>query len=128
MQGTFVGQMLAVGLGGFIGSVLRFAAYAGYQRFLPQLGLPLGTLTVNVLGCLAIGYVGGLVELRGSFDPVMRVFLMVGILGGFTTFSAYAYEALLLGQNGMLWKAGGLLAAQVVLGVAAAWFGFQVAR
>jgi CrcB protein len=88
----------------------------------------LGTLTVNVLGCLAIGYIGGLVELKNSFDPATRLFLIAGILGGFTTFSAYAFEALTLGQHGMYVKAGGLLLAQVLLGIGAAWLGFQLAR
>jgi CrcB protein len=128
MQGISTLHLLAVGAGGFIGSVLRFLVYMGYQRFLPQLGLPLGTLTVNVLGCLAIGYIGGLVELKNSFDPATRLFLIAGLLGGFTTFSAYAFEALTLGQYGMYAKAGGLLLAQVVLGFGAAWLGFQLAR
>jgi CrcB protein len=128
MQGTLTIQLLAVGAGGFIGSALRFLVYVGHQRFLPQLGLPLGTLTVNVLGCFAIGYIGGLAELRNSFDPTTRLFLIAGILGGFTTFSAYAFEALTLGQHGMYAKAGGLLLAQVVLGLGAAWLGFQLAR
>lgn len=128
MQGTFVGQLLLVGAGGFLGSALRFSVYAGVNRWLPQFGLPLGTMTVNIFGCLAIGYVGGLLELRNSLDPSTALFLMAGLLGGFTTFSAYAFEALTLSQNGMIFKAATLILLQVVFGLLAAWLGFQLAR
>jgi CrcB protein len=128
MQGSFAGQVLLVGIGGFIGSALRFSVYAGVQRWLPQFGLPLGTLTVNILGCLAIGYVAGFLGIRQSIDTATALFLMVGVLGGFTTFSAYALEALMLSQNGMLFKAALLVCLQVVFGLAAAWLGFQLVR
>jgi CrcB protein len=128
MQGSFAGQILLVGLGGFVGSALRFSVYVGFQRWMPAFGLPLGTMTVNILGCLAIGYVGGLLELRHSFDAGMALFLIAGVLGGFTTFSAYAFEALTLSQNGMFMKAVSVILLQVVFGLAAAWLGFQLAR
>lgn len=128
MQGSLAGQILLVGLGGFVGSALRFSVYAGFQRWAPAFGLPLGTMTVNIVGCLAIGYLGGLLELRQSIDGGTALFLIVGVLGGFTTFSAYAFEALTLGQNGMLMKAASLVLLQVVFGLAAAWLGFQLAR
>ena len=128
MQGSFAGQVLLVGLGGFVGSALRFSVYSGVQRWMPAFGLPLGTMTVNIVGCLAIGYLGGLFELRQTFDTGTALFLLVGVLGGFTTFSAYAFEALTLSQNGMLMKAVSLVLLQVVFGLAAAWLGFQLAR
>jgi CrcB protein len=128
MQGSFAGNVLLVGMGGFIGSALRFSVASGLARWAPQLGLPLGTMTVNILGCLAIGYLGGFLGIRQAIDSGTALFLMVGVLGGFTTFSAYAFEALTLSQNGMVLKAALLLSLQVIFGLAAAWLGFQLAR
>ncbi len=128
MQGMFAGQVLLVGLGGFIGSSLRFALSVGVQKLVPLSLFPYGTMTVNVLGCLLIGYLGGLLEIRQSLDTGMVLFLMVGILGGFTTFSTYAFESLTLAQNGMFLKAGLNIVLQVIFGLGAAWLGFQLVR
>ena len=125
---TFLTQLLLVGLGGFIGSVLRFAVGVGVQRWLPATQLPVGTMTVNILGCFAIGYLGGLLELRQTIDPALVLFAMVGILGGFTTFSTYAFEALTLAQNGLIFKALLNVVLSVIFGLFAAWLGFSLAR
>ena len=99
MERMFFGQMILVGLGGFFGSGLRFALGGWVQRLFPYSQLPLGTLTVNVVGCLFIGFLGGLAEQRQLMDTGLRLFLLVGVLGGFTTFSTFAYESLALGQD-----------------------------
>ena len=83
-------RILIVGCGGFIGAVLRYLVSLGTLRLL---GTPLyATLVVNVVGCLLIGFLGGLAEERQYLGPQLRLFLFVGLLGGFTTFSSVAYE------------------------------------
>ena len=98
------------------------------QRMFPHIEFPFGTITVNIIGCFLIGYIANALQLRGIIDPAVQLFLIVGILGGFTTFSAFSYENLLLIQEA---KAGmALLNAlvSVTAGLAAAWLGFVLAR
>jgi CrcB protein len=128
MHGTFAGQLLLVGMGGFIGSSLRYALSIGVQRLAPTSFFPYGTMTVNVMGCFCIGLLAGLIESRQSLDPGLVLFLMVGVLGGFTTFSAYALESLVLAESGMLLKALANTALQVVVGLFAAWVGLLITR
>lgn len=84
-------QYIAVGAGGCLGAVTRYWLTGALHR---QLGsaFPYGTLAVNVVGCLALGGVMGLVEYRQLFSPNVRLFVTVGILGGLTTFSTFGYE------------------------------------
>ncbi len=85
--------LLLVFLGGGIGSVCRYAMATTLQKNFPG-PFPVGTFLVNLLGCFAIGLVGALGLERAAISPQARVFLMVGILGGFTTFSSFAWESL----------------------------------
>lgn len=117
-----------VGLGGAIGSMLRFAIGGWSQRLWGFGQFPVGTLTVNVLGCLLIGLLGGLADYRQALDPGERAFLMIGVLGGFTTFSAFAFETLGLAQDGALLRAGLNVLLQVTLGLTAAFAGYAAAR
>jgi len=117
-----------VGFGGAIGSMLRFIVGGWAQRFTPFSQFPVGTLTVNVLGCLAIGLLGGLADYRQALDPGQRAFLMIGVLGGFTTFSAFAFETLGLAQDGALLRAGANVVMQTLLGLTAATLGYVAAR
>jgi CrcB protein len=128
MERIFFTQLLLVGCGGFIGSSLRFALHGWIQRTAPYSEFPLGTLGVNVLGCLLIGYLGGIAEHRQALDAGMRLFLLVGVLGGFTTFSAFAYESLTLAQNSQYLAMLFNVALQVVVGFSAAWIGLAAAR
>lgn len=116
-----------VGLGGAAGSMLRFAV-GGWAQRLNDGTFPVGTLTVNVLGCLLIGLLGGLADYRQALDPGQRAFLMIGVLGGFTTFSAFAFETLGLAQDGALLRAGLNVLLQVTLGLMAAFCGYAAAR
>jgi CrcB protein len=126
--------VLIVGLGGFVGSALRYLLGGWVQRVAPVADFPAGTFVVNVLGCLAIGIVAGLVELRHGLGPSVRLFLLVGLLGGFTTFSSFAWETLELARSAGAGAAGALplafanVALQVVLGLAAAWAGLALTR
>jgi CrcB protein len=120
-------QLLVVGLGGFIGAVFRYWLSGVAERWVGDT-LPLGTLLVNVLGCLALGAVMCLVEYRQWFGPNARVFLTIGILGGLTTFSAFGYETFALARDGQLWAALANVAANVVLGTAAVTLGWLAAK
>jgi CrcB protein len=117
-----------VGTGGFIGSSLRFLIGGWAQRLAPFSDFPIGTLLVNVSGCLLIGFLGGLAELRQVLDPGQRLFLLVGVLGGFTTFSTFAFESLSLAQDSEFLKAFLNTVLQVTLGFTAAWLGYSGAR
>ncbi len=119
---------LWVALGGALGSVLRFAVSAAV-RGMPALGgLPWATLGVNVTGSLAIGALAGLVAGGNDITPSMRAFVMVGVLGGYTTFSTFALEGVELLQEGSATKAMLYAVASVVLSIGAATLGFAVAR
>ena len=85
-------NILMVGLGGFLGSICRYLATLLSVRLLSFDLLPVGTLFVNITGCLAIGFLGGLSEARAIFTAETRSLVMVGFLGGFTTFSTFMYE------------------------------------
>jgi len=90
---------------------------------------PWGTLTVNLLGCLAVGVLGAMFAPPGRIHDLqdLRVFLVVGVLGGFTTFSAFSLEALMLAQRGAVAAAAGYVAASLVGCLLAAWLGFSLA-
>lgn len=120
--------VLLVGVGGFVGSVGRYLVGGWVHRAMPFVAFPVGTLVVNVAGCLAIGLLAGLAEARQLFGPDLRVFLLIGVLGGFTTFSSFAHESLALARDAELGRALLNVAAQVVLGLVAAWLGYAVVR
>ena len=128
MDTPYFQQVLLVGMGGFVGSSARFVASGLANRLLPFGMFPLGTFMVNVVGCLAIGFVGGLVEVRQWLAPGQRLFLIVGMLGGFTTFSTFAYEALSLADASGVARAGLYVTSQVILGLLAAWIGYLGAQ
>lgn len=120
--------ILLVGTGGFVGSVLRYLISGWVFRILDKPFFPAGTLTVNVIGCLVIGFLGGIAEQRRIFDAEFRLFVFIGILGGFTTFSAFAYETTALARDAHLAAALLNIALQVVVGVSAVWLGTLLAR
>jgi len=121
-------RLLLVGLGGFFGSILRYWIGGLAQGSAPRTAFPVGTLVVNVLGCFAIGLLAQLVEARGYLRPETRALLFIGLLGGFTTFSAFAHETVTAAKDG----AGGMallnVAATVILSLGAAWTGRIVAH
>lgn len=125
---TRVTEALLVGLGGGLGSVLRWLVGIAIHSGLAVSVFPLATLVVNLVGCCAIGVLGGLFELRQAFGPEARLFLMVGVLGGFTTFSSFAYETLALARDAEFVFAGVNVVVQTALGLAAAWLGYALVR
>jgi fluoride exporter len=118
-------KALLVGAGGFIGSVLRYWLSSAVQAHHPT--FPFGTLAVNLTGCLLIGFLSQLAETRGLFTPEARAFVFVGILGGFTTFSAFGNESMNLLRNGEGWPAVWNIGAHIFAGLAAVWLGRTLA-
>lgn len=87
---------------------------------------PYGTLGVNVLGCLAIGVLGGLADSRNVLGPNARLVIILGVLGGFTTFSTFGYETLALLRDGESLRASTNVLASVLACLAAVWLGYAI--
>ena len=121
-------NLLAIGLGGFLGAAGRYLLAGGIHRLMKTSWYPVGTLGVNVLGCLLIGFLSGLAEQREIFSPAARLFLLVGFLGGFTTFSTFGYETFGLLREGQFLAAGANVFLQVILGLAAVFGGYLLSR
>jgi CrcB protein len=128
VTGVSVAAILLVGSGGFIGSVLRYLLSGLVFRTFGKPWFPYGTLVVNVLGCFVIGYLGGLAEHRRIFNQEVRLFVFIGILGGFTTFSAFAYETSTLLRDARLLGAWVNVGLQLLLGLVAVWLGTILSR
>lgn len=121
------GLVLLVFVGGGVGSVARYLLATAVQRNAPE-GFPFGTFLVNLLGCFAIGVVGALGLERAALSPEARTFLMVGILGGFTTFSSFAWETLgLLSARDVL-RAALYVGGSVALGLLGTVLGRAIGR
>ncbi len=118
--------LLAIGTGSFIGGVFRYLVSQFVQaRFFST--FPFGTLTVNILGCFLIGLVFGLSE-RGNMSQEWRLFLATGVLGGFTTFSAFSNESVGMLRDGQFWYAGAYIGASVVIGLIATIIGIMITK
>src|SRR5574337_44349 len=116
-----LGSVLLVGTGGFIGTVGRYLLGGWIHRLVPMASFPVGTLCVNLSGCFLIGLLGGLSESRQVFWPELRTFIFIGILGGFTTFSSFAYETLALARDAEFVRALANIVGQLIGGRAAVW-------
>ena len=112
--------------GGVAGTASRYVLAGAVYRWLGT-AFPYGTLAVNTLGCLAIGFLGTLADQKFLLKPESRVFWMVGLLGAFTTFSTLIYESWRLIQDGEVVLAGANLFGSLVLGLAALWLGHLAA-
>lgn len=119
-------RLLLVGAGGFLGSVLRYVVGGYVQQASGSVQFPYGTLAVNVLGCLVIGALSALAENRGVFTAEARLFVFVGILGGFTTFSTFSNETMNFLREGDTLRAVVNMAAQLFLGLGAVWLGRSI--
>ena len=118
--------ILIIGTGGFIGSVLRYLLSAViHNKFISA--FPYGTLSVNIIGCFVIGLILALAE-KGNINADYRIFLVTGMCGGFTTFSAFSAETLGLFRTGETIQGFVYIAASVVLGVLATLLGFTLAK
>ena len=116
-------RFLLVGLGGCVGSMLRYWASTMVQRLTSASDFPAGTLTVNVIGCFAIGVLMELAERRALLTSDAHALLVIGLLGGFTTFSAFANDTLNAFRAGAPVLAAANVAGSVVLCLSAVWLG-----
>lgn len=115
--------MLIVGIGGFIGSVLRYGTGALLLGRLADWRFPLPTVLINVSGCLAAGLLAGAMGRHPVFSADAKLFIFVGLLGGFTTFSAFGLETVQLIQRGLITTAFLNVAISVGVGILALWAG-----
>jgi len=118
---------VAVALGGVVGCCARYGVTQAVQTFYGR-NFPLATLIINVAGCLAMGFLFFATLERVSVSPSMRVAILTGVLGGFTTFSTFAMEALLLAEDGETGYAVLYVLLSLFLGLAAAFLGAYLAR
>ncbi len=116
-------RYLLVMLGGAIGAMLRYGLGAWVQGLLGP-GFPWSTFLINITGSLLIGLVLRL-SLEGALSPEWRLFLAVGMLGGYTTFSTFSWETLTLVQQGEWFKAFLYVAGSVVLGFVLVWLAYR---
>ncbi|MCC7020855.1 MAG: fluoride efflux transporter CrcB [Ardenticatenales bacterium] len=125
--GTLMDRYLLVAAGAALGGMARYALSSAAQRAFGG-GFPYGTLTVNVIGCFCAGALVTVLAARGLAADGARLFALVGVLGGFTTFSAFGVETDALWASGDAGQALGNVAANVVLGVGAVAAGRVLAR
>lgn len=119
-------SILAVGAGSFLGGSGRYLvslAMKGVSK-----GFPWATLAVNLAGCFLIGLLWGLFSKNGSDSSNWALFLTVGLCGGFTTFSTFSKEALVMLQGGNIWGFSGYVAISVIAGIALVAFGYYLMR
>jgi CrcB protein len=119
-------KVLLIGCFGFAGTLARYGLQGVVQRFSAST-FPYGTLTVNVLGSFVVGFVAALTLERTALSSTWRTAILVGFCGGFTTYSAFAYETFEMMRTGDPWRGAANLAAQLALGIAAVWLGYVAA-
>jgi len=119
--------ILSVAIGGAIGSVARYLVGSGSTKLF-GLAFPWGTLIINIVGSFLIGAFVESFALRWDAPQVVRVFLTVGICGGFTTFSAFSLDAYLLMERGELWPAAAYTAGSIALSIGALVAGLYLMR
>ena len=120
--------LLIAGVGGMIGTMLRYSLNIAIYRLLSYPIFPYGTITINILGCFFIGLIASLAESRLSFSPEARVFIQIGILGGFTTFSTFGFETFNLIRDGQFMLGIGNVLLQVFIGLFAVWLGYYLGQ
>lgn len=120
-------NLLIIALGGALGAVSRFLLGNAVSRAIGS-ALPYGTFVINVMGCFAMGLLMTIIVDRELLPVAWRLFLCVGLLGGFTTFSSFGYEALMLLTEGRLLAALAYVGGSVALGLIAAGAGVFCAR
>jgi len=120
-------KLSIIGAGGFIGAVLRFLISSWVQTRSGSIVFPFGTLAVNMIGCLLIGLLTYLVETRSFFSVETRNFILIGLLGAFTTFSTFGIETLGLIRDNRIDLAALNAGSQVVIGVGLVWLGRIIA-
>ena len=119
-------NILLVGLGGFVGAIARYLLGGWILHHTVSARFPWSTFAVNVLGCLLIGMLSGLAERFEMISPAARLLLFTGVLGGFTTFSAFGLETTYLMRRGEMLVAVAYITSSVICSVLALWAGLKL--
>ena len=119
-------NILLVGAGGFIGSIARYLLSGWVLHHTLGGKFPWSTFVVNVLGCLLIGVLSGMIERLEWFTPQMRLLLLTGLLGGFTTFSTFGLETVFLLRRGEVLIAVAYTLSSVAVCITAVWVGLRL--
>lgn len=121
-------RVLMIALGGAVGTLFRYGTSLALLRVTERLRFPLGTLTVNVVGCFGIGYLQAAFAARWIGREDLRLALVVGVLGGLTTFSSYGWETAAFLRDGLPGRAMLTVAANNVVGVVMVMAGYALGR
>lgn len=121
-------KIFAIGSGGFIGAVSRYLLSSYLQHQVKPEQFPIGIFAVNVFGCLLIGFLAGLFEIKSWMNVELRLFVFVGLLGGFTTFSTFINDSFLLGKQGEILAAMLNVGGQVLIGLLCVWIGYYLVK
>jgi CrcB protein len=119
-------KILIIGSGGFLGAIMRYYVSGYVQNISISYSFPVGTLTVNLIGCFIIGVISKLAEDFGLFSIETRLFLTIGFLGAFTTYSTFGYETLNLLRNNEWLYAFINVGLHMFLGIGAVWAGRSI--
>ncbi|HNW89358.1 MAG TPA: fluoride efflux transporter CrcB [Bacteroidales bacterium] len=120
-------NILLVGMGGFVGSVARYFL-SKLNLYIDFFAIPIGTLSVNIIGSFVIGLLTGIAEKSTILTPDLRLLLMVGICGGFTTFSTFTNENLMLMHNGQFLSVFLYTGLSIILGFLAVYLGYATSN
>lgn len=121
-------KFLLIGIGGFLGSILRYITSGLVYRILGKTYFPYGTLVVNLLGCFLVGLLSGLSESRQIFNAEARMLIFVGFLGSFTTFATFGYEVFNLAREGEMLSFSSNLIYHFIFGIGSVWLGFSISK
>ena len=124
MAPDIIKNILAVGAGSFIGGTARYLVSLAMKGI--GKGFPWATLAVNLLGCLMIGMLWGILSRNASERSCWSLFLTVGMCGGFTTFSTYSKEALMMLQTGQIWGFASYVVLSVLAGIGLVALGYYL--
>ncbi|MDP8219300.1 MAG: fluoride efflux transporter CrcB [Candidatus Theseobacter exili] len=117
-------NLIFVGLGGFLGAITRYKL-GGLILHNFRTTFPLGTVIINIAGCFFIGFLSEIMVKEHLFSSETRLFLVTGLLGGFTTFSAFGFETIYLMKRGDIFMAFMNIGLSVLLGLFAVWLGWK---
>ena len=118
---------LIIGLGGFIGTILRFLLSSSIEKSFAT-SFPIGTILVNLIGCFLIGLLSGYFTQKLGDQTQLFFFLTIGVLGGFTTFSAIAMDSQVFIENGEYLKMLTYILVQAILGIALCLIGYNLIK